>query len=192
MNQAELAELQRICAGAVGGPSARLMKRSEAEPSGELVRFVGSPVPSNEGTVGLRIGDRVTVHVSVDDVLDLEREADSMRFKLAVSADTFIALTTTQMSRARSELPHRSEALGDDPDEHNAAPIPRAAASRFVAPWFRSSQWWSCAGNAAQTCDGRYGPLYDDGGFMNGELVDCYVAGGESCDELERALPPDR
>jgi hypothetical protein len=177
-----LADLKRLSSGAKAGPPSDMTKPSGRAERGDRVWLKGTPVPADAETVGLRIGERVMVHIRVEDLLQAEGDAGSDLFRLAVSPDTDIAVTTTRVFRAGAGA-HSLWSLG-------YSGVPNPAAARFLAPWFRSQRYWNCAAGEAESCDGRHGPLYDDGGFINGDLIDCYVSGAEACDRMDRSLPP--
>jgi hypothetical protein len=175
-----LTDLQRLCSEAKPAPPSDMIQRDDISERHDKIGFEGTPAPAAGDFVGLRIDERVVVQIRVQDVVLTERDAGSEMFRLAVSAGTSILLTTTQVLPAGSGLSRRSGAQN-------------SAGAQFLPllpPWFKSQRYWDCLGGEAQTCDLSNGPLYDDRGFINGQLVGCYVRAGESCAQMDSALPP--
>jgi hypothetical protein len=177
-------ELRRLCSEAEEAMPEQLIERSG------WVWVAGAPARADEDSVGLRISERVVIHIRVGDIVAIERNEDNARFNVAVSQDARIAVTTTLVLRARlgpGAAP--IAALGGLLSGAGAAQV---AVARSRPPWTHSPSFWGCLGGEAQTCDLTHGPLYDDRGMLNGELIECYVRGIEGCSRMELALPPER
>jgi hypothetical protein len=181
-----LDELKRLCSEARVAPPGGERTPESGSGDADIVLIEGSPVYAEDGAVGIRVSERVTLHVRTADLISAERVAGPARYRLGMGANAIVSVTTTQFLPARLDRIHPGGTEGDTTGDEVSGPV----ALRFRPPWSRSQTFLTCLGSAAGSCQGAHGPLYDDQGFMNGDLIDCYVRAAEACDRLDRALPP--
>lgn len=173
-------ELQRLCALA-SSPPAPL----EQTVCLELIWLKGTPVPADNGSIGLRIATSVSAHVGVEDIENTKREKGTDIFSVAVRGDAEVVITTTTTQIIRAGAAGELEA--SDP----LSALAEAAVHRqALPPWFRPAAYWDCLRSEAYSCQGLHGRrLYDDQGFLNGALLECYLESRQKCEVLARALP---